>query len=264
MRSVWLAYHDIYDTAPAPGLPQSATMYHVSKATFTRQLAAIEASGRRTITASECLNASTKDAVVLTFDDGWRGAFEMALPLLQAMGWKATFFVTRDFVGRQGFCDPSMILKAAEAGMEIGVHGTTHRMLSSCSREEIMWEFTSCKGFLESMLNREIDLASVPGGGWDRSIVKCAKQAGLRGLCTSRPGINTTKTSPFNLRRVTIRATTADADLMRYCCYRMQKESARWALFQIPRSLLGMRNYTYVRRLLLGEGGERGREIFEP
>ena len=106
MNSLWLMYHDVYDRAPRPQVPPSATAYHVSRESFAAHLLAVEHSGHRVVTASEFLAtaASAGDSVALTFDDGWIGAFEIALPLLLERGWRATVFVTRDVVGRRHFC----------------------------------------------------------------------------------------------------------------------------------------------------------------
>lgn len=109
-------------------------MYHVPKDVFTQHLIAIKASGHRVITASESISSSDGETVILTFDDGWRGAFETAVPLLIEFGFKATFFITQDFVGRKGFCDQGLILNAARAGMEVGVHGNSSHAIKLFSR----------------------------------------------------------------------------------------------------------------------------------
>jgi peptidoglycan/xylan/chitin deacetylase (PgdA/CDA1 family) len=257
-------YHDIYQKDPVSGIPRSAAMYHVPKDVFTQHLIAIKASGRRVITASESLDGSDGDTVILTFDDGWRGAFETALPLLMEFGFKATFFITQDFVGRKGFCDQRLILDAAGAGMEVGVHGKTHRMLSSCSRAEIKLELSACKEYLESLLHQPIVSASMPGGDWNEIIASCAKEVGLKMLCTSRPGINNPKVSLFNLRRIAIRENTSTSDIRRYCSYNVQRELLRWSFLQLPRAALGMRQYTLLRRWLLGEQQNMNSELFKP
>jgi len=261
MKSIWLMYHDIYETEVQSGISNSASMYHTSREAFADHLAAIKASGRPVITPREYRNGSTRDSVLITFDDGWRGAFEIGLPLLQSFGWKATFFITRDFVGREPFCDKEMILRAFDAGMEIGVHGTTHRMLLPCSIEEIEWELESCKTFLEKLLGTGSKSASVPGGAISPEIIACAKRLGFKSLCTSNPGVNFSTTSPFTLGRIAIRNKTIQSDIKRYCRYQIGPEIVRWALFGIPRRILGIRNYSALRRWLKGD---KTTELFQP
>jgi peptidoglycan/xylan/chitin deacetylase (PgdA/CDA1 family) len=264
MRSVWLMYHDVHEVEPDRHLPPSATLYHVARRTFASHLAAIRSTGPRVLSVGGFLAHPDEDSVVLTFDDGWKGAFEIAVPLLVQEGWRATFFVTRDFVGRRGFCERADLLASSRAGMEIGVHGTTHRMLSACGRDEIVWEFRACKEHLEELLSRPVEFASLPGGDVNRTIVACAREAGLKLLCGSRPGINRDRTSSFGLRRVAVKQRTTAADVSRYCRFELRREVVAWGVRQAPRSLLGARTYARLRRRLLGGRGARPYEVFEP
>jgi len=254
-------YHDIYETEVQSNIPNSASVYHISRKKFADHLAAIKASGRMVITPREYQTGFSHDSVLITFDDGWRGAFEIGLPLLQDFGWKATFFITRDFVGKESFCDREMILRAFEAGMEIGVHGTTHRMLPHCTMEEIEWELESCKVFLEKLLGTRLESTSIPGGATSPEIITCAKRLGFKYLCTSHPSVNRSPIAPFKLGRVAIRDGTTRSDIERYCGYQISPEITRWALFEIPRRILGMKNYSLVRRWLKGDNSQ---ELFQP
>ena len=83
MKSIGLMYHDVYDGAPAEDAPPSARMYHVSRASFVSHLKAIHASGRPVQTVSESVTSEAESCMLLTFDDGWRGAFTTALPLMR-------------------------------------------------------------------------------------------------------------------------------------------------------------------------------------
>lgn len=266
MRSLWLMYHDVYERAPRPEVPASAAAYHVSRERFAAHLLAIARSGHRVVTVGECLAApaSTGHGVVLTFDDGWVGAFEVALPLLLERGWRATAFVTRDFVGRRHFAGRDSLRAAAAAGMEIGVHGVTHRMLSACTPAEIVAEFRDCRDYLEALLGQPVTHASIPGGDMTPTVVSCARQAGMTSLSTSRPGVNHAASSPFDLRRLAIKDSTRAADVERYCRFRLGQERLRWAALQMPRTLLGMKRYSTLRRALLREGGPNPTEVFKP
>jgi peptidoglycan/xylan/chitin deacetylase (PgdA/CDA1 family) len=262
MRSVWLMYHDVRHPSDSRQVPASAAVYNVSPDVFEEHLSAVHASGLSVVTASASERAAN-DSVVLTFDDGWLGSFETAVPALVEQGLTATFYVTKDFVGRPGFCSPSAIADAAGAGMEIGVHGTTHRLLSGCTREEIVHELRACKEFLESLVQREVLAASVPGGDWSRTVAACAAEVGLTTLATSRPGINTDRTPALEARRVAVRTGTTSIDVARYCRFDTRREWARWAALQAPRRILGMQRYSRLRRRLLGERPSDG-ALFDP
>jgi peptidoglycan/xylan/chitin deacetylase (PgdA/CDA1 family) len=259
-------YHDVHIDGTNLDAPRSSTLYHVSAAQFDSHLNAIARSGLEVTTVGSFMtrDAGHRDSVVLTFDDGWSGAFTVAAPMLAARGWRATFFVTRDFIGRRGFCDPALLAEAARAGMEIGVHGTTHRMLSACSWHETVGEFRDCRQSLESMLGRSVNYASLPGGDSTAVVAAAARQAGISALCGSRPGLNTSTTDRFALRRVAIRTTTTSAAVERYCRFDLTRDQARWLVLRTPRAVLGMKRYSRLRRLLLNEQDGSPNEVFKP
>jgi peptidoglycan/xylan/chitin deacetylase (PgdA/CDA1 family) len=265
MSSVWLNYHDIHHGSPARHVPRSAAMYHVTSDRFCRHLESIKASGHKVVTVGEFISSPDRrtDSVVLTFDDGWKGAFAIAMPLLIEIGWAATFFITSDFVGRQGFCNPQMLQAATAAGMEIGIHGTTHRMLASCRKPEITNELRTCKAYLEHLLQRTVHHASVPGGSTNPVVSECAAELGILSLCTSRPGINSPAQAHYDLRRMAIRSSTRASDVDRYCRYAVKREVLRWRVMQLPRRALGMKNYTRLRRWLM-QRREDTDALFQP
>ena len=256
-------YHDVYQSEPLYSIPRSASMYHVSKDNFRHHLNIIKTSGCKVMTAVD-FNNIEEDSIVITFDDGWKGSYEIALPILKEFGFTATFFITKEFVGENGFCDKELILRAAEEGMEIGVHGTSHRMLSSLSKKEIKHEFSTCKMFLEDLVEKQIVLASLPGGLWNEVIATCAKEVGLEKLFTSSPGINSINNSMLNLNRISIRENTDMNDVKRYCNYNVRKELLRDTIFQLPRQALGMKRYSIIRRWLFGEKRGDINQVFEP
>ncbi len=259
MRSVWLMYHDVYPERVATDLPRTAAMYHLSRAEFAAHLAVVRASRRRVITAAE---PASGDTVSITFDDGWHGAFAVALPMLVDAGVRATFYVTRDFVGRPHMAQAGLIVEAARAGMEIGVHGTTHRMLAALTPAEIYEEFAACRAYLEDLIGKRVAHASLPGGDVNQVIVASAHRAGLESLCTSRPGVNRARTSRYSLKRIGIKGSTSPSEIGRYCGYNVLREEARWMGMQAPRTLLGMKNYSRLRRWILDREGKP--EVFEP
>ena len=253
MRSIILMYHDVYLTQSAPNIPRSASLYHLSLEAFAAQITSIKESKVPASTVSGLAERNSGDHLVITFDDGWRGAFEFALPLLLRHGLTATFYITRDYVGRENFVDRDGIAQAARAGMEIGAHGTTHRLLSELPDQEVQAEFSECKTFLESIIDGPVISASVPGGDCNARFRSCAGQAGFRTLCTSRPGLVRSGGDLLNLNRIAIRESTSLADIQRYCRFNVRKEKIRSALYQIPHRVLGMKRYSQLRRRLLGE-----------
>ena len=79
-----------------------------------------------------CRVETDQPVVALSFDDGptERGV-EWVLPVLEANGVRATFFLT----GAESEAAPQLVRRLAEAGHEIGNHSFSHRRM--------MWPFSS-------------------------------------------------------------------------------------------------------------------------
>jgi len=273
---VALVYHDV-DTAGGAGygpIGRSATMYHVSEEAFVRQVGLVEASGldvlgldalRQRLIDRDRSGSTARPGVALCFDDGWRGAVERAAVVLAERRLPAFFFVTTDFVGRPLFATPGDLRRLEPALCTVGSHGVTHRMLSSLRPEEIRRELTESKARLEDLLGRPVTTLSVPGGAVDRHVQALAEAAGYTEIFTSMVGVNPTRLGRRNIARIGVRASTDDETFRRWLAFRLERERARAGMLAVPKRLLGMRGYSRLRRLLLGEGDGSGhRHVFDP
>jgi peptidoglycan/xylan/chitin deacetylase (PgdA/CDA1 family) len=257
MRGLCLMYHDVQDgPAPAHDIPAGAARYHVSKDTFRRQLRTLRSAGARTRTVGEYAGggvAAEGDSIMLTFDDGWEGSLSSGVECLLEAGMSATFFITRDFVGKRHFAAPSLLREAHAAGMELGTHGATHRFLSNLPAAELEIELASSKRFLEDLVGAPVRTGSVPGGAWSPLVASLARECGYAALCTSRPGLNGRRTDPFALRRVAIRRATQLSAFERYAKFKVGRDVVRAAALETPRRLLGRQRYAALRTRLLGD-----------
>jgi peptidoglycan/xylan/chitin deacetylase (PgdA/CDA1 family) len=247
-------YHDVYEQAPAPGMPRTAGVYHVSRDTLRRHLEAIQRCGLPVLTARESLAATNSDArdhVVITFDDGWEESLGTGVDCLLEAGLRATFFVTSDYVGAPRFADAELLREARRAGMEVGSHGYTHRRLAELSAKELDAELRNSKVFLEELLQEPVETASVPGGSWNAEVARAARRVGYVGLCTSRPGVNREGDDPFRIRRLTVRSGTSAATVERWSRFSVAGPVLRSGLRWVPHRLLGAPRYAALRRRLL-------------
>ena len=263
MSSLWLMYHDLFVDEPERWVPPTAAHYHVSSASFAAQLEVIKRSGLEILTAGEWRPEVRRKSVVLTFDDAWMGSIRLGLPILLDAGFRATYFVIRDFVGRRGFADDSALLEAHRAGMEVGVHGSSHRDLRHCTDAEIRRELGDCQKYLQDLLGAPVISSSAPGGGWNARIAAIAEELGFATLSTSRPGLNDRRTSSHCLRRMSLRRQSTVDDVAKLCRFELGAELWRWRVLQVPRRLMGDRLYTRLRRTLMRDK-EHHEEIFRP
>lgn len=101
-----------------------------------------------------------KNCIVCTFDDGYVGLLDNALPIMNRYGFSATVFVCSDYMGdtnKWNFKDKKIrmhldvdgLLELQQNGWEIGSHGVTHRSLLRLNDDEIVFELEESKRKLE-------------------------------------------------------------------------------------------------------------------
>jgi peptidoglycan/xylan/chitin deacetylase (PgdA/CDA1 family) len=212
----------------------------------------------RSSTAAGRADTSSKQrysgqAVLLTFDDGWRDAVEVGGPILQSERCQAMLFVTTDFVGQRHFLSRHDLKRLPRGLFRIGSHARTHRMLSRLSETEIRGELRDSKHFLEEVAGHAIDALSIPNGAVDERVERIASEAGYRFLFTSQVHVNTPKTGPMHIGRVAIKQNTSIRTFQRYARGQLALEQVRRWLLSAPKSLLGLARYEKMRRRLLGE-----------
>lgn len=157
--------------------------------------------------------SSPSKAVALTFDDGYRGLLDHALPVLERFGFRATFFLVSDRMGTTNTWDaghgdpPRSLMGWSEAaalvgqGMEIGSHSRTHPFLTDLSEPEMESEIRGSKEAIEDRLGRPVRFFSYPHGLHDSRSRRLVASAGYTAACTSQFGGNGLRTNSFLLRR---------------------------------------------------------------
>ncbi len=90
--------------------------------------------------------------VCLTFDDGYMGAFNHAVPILAGDAIPATFFLVPRWLdeGRPGIIGWEECRRLKAAGMEIGSHSLTHRRLIDLASTEVMQELAGSRARIEA------------------------------------------------------------------------------------------------------------------
>jgi peptidoglycan/xylan/chitin deacetylase (PgdA/CDA1 family) len=197
-----LMYHKIDRSVPRDATGRSLT---VDPAAFAAQLAWLRAHHVRTLTmneAADALAAGTppRDAVVLTFDDGYRDAPEVALPLLRAYGARASFYVSAGFVGDARHASWAQLRAMRADGMEIGCHGTRHLDLSKLAPAQARREIDTCVAQVGRYVARPTTYAYA-AGRWNAQTPALLRAAGLRLALTERPGVVRSLGSPYTLPR---------------------------------------------------------------
>jgi peptidoglycan/xylan/chitin deacetylase (PgdA/CDA1 family) len=126
---------------------------------------------------------------VITFDDGHKSDIYYALPLLLKYKAKAIFFITIDFIGKDGYMNWDDIILLHKSGMEIGSHSLTHPHFKDLTKTQINKEFILSKKVIEKKLGFKISSFAFPYGSYTNKAFSLAREAGYKFLYTSKHGL---------------------------------------------------------------------------
>jgi len=161
-------------------------------------------------------------AVLITFDDGYRDNLENALPVLRRHGYPAVLFVPIGFLdGRPLPHEESLhalgirnqtlgwdeLAELERGDVRIESHGISHRPVSELAPDEATREIALSKLRLEERLGREVEaFAFVKGSHADYrpEHASLVQQAGYKLAFTSVSGANGPASDRFRLRRYNV------------------------------------------------------------
>ena len=208
-----LAYHSL-DPARFPG-----NKLAISPDLFRKQMLFLKRKKFRVVDLGTCAKNNWKQGifdfkVALTFDDGYLDNYQHALPVLRECGLRASFFVTPEQVGKEGFMSWDMLREmAALPGIEIGSHALEHEPLTDLPEKEAWTSLVASKKILEEKLGREIKAISYPCGAFNEKIVEMARGAGYHyGCAASHVHDCRFIGNPYLLRRIKI-SVSSSSDL---------------------------------------------------
>jgi peptidoglycan/xylan/chitin deacetylase (PgdA/CDA1 family) len=116
--------------------------------------------------------------VSLAFDDAWLSQYDNALPLLDASGFKATFYIaTRQLAdyGFPGYMSINQIKEVAARGHEMGAHTRTHRALTSLTASEQEFEIVGSRDDLLAMNVGSISTFAYPFGAYNATTLSIVR-----------------------------------------------------------------------------------------
>ena len=185
---------------------------------------------------------------MVTFDDGFNNNYTQAYPALVEFGLTAYFFVIAPKVGEPGYMTWQQINELKNAGMIIGSHGMTHKILTMLNDKDMDYEIKESKKILEDNLKSRIDTISIPRGFYNQAILDKIKKAGYAKVFTSDPR----DTDGFKFGRISVKASW---DMKRFARMLEEKysfkEQAEEFMKTVSKKILGAGMYDKMRTTIL-------------
>ncbi len=140
--------------------------------------------------------------VTFSFDDSWEAAYVNALPMLEAAGFKATFYLTTNFI-EQGFAlflTPARTQDIARRGHEIAGHTNSHPDLTTLSVAAARTELEASRAYLYYLTGAPVNSFAYPFGSVNAMVKQLVRESGY----TSARGVrgaqlNVPTSDPFDL-----------------------------------------------------------------
>jgi peptidoglycan/xylan/chitin deacetylase (PgdA/CDA1 family) len=151
----------------------------------------------------------------VTFDDGFVGVANQAVPELVQRNIPATIFVTSDLLGQNpgwpGYPDRFMSLEELRQLpndlIVLGCHTRRHPRLTAVSDDEARDEIIVSRARLSGMLGRDCTLFAFPFGAFNRRLIDICREGGYQRVFTTLPHPAELGPSEFVSGRVTAEPT---------------------------------------------------------
>jgi peptidoglycan/xylan/chitin deacetylase (PgdA/CDA1 family) len=192
-----LSYHNLS--------PIESNKMTVSQAMFEQQMALLKEKGYRVISIDQLFDflefkaSIPPKSVVITIDDGWLSAYEIAFPILKKYGYPASLFVYTDIIDRTPkTLSWNLLQEMAAQGIDVQCHTKSHRNLTLPWKKEsfkdyfdnLERELSGCKEMIKRKLNLEVKYLAYPYGDTNPLVIELSKKLGYRGAFTSKRGSN--------------------------------------------------------------------------
>jgi peptidoglycan/xylan/chitin deacetylase (PgdA/CDA1 family) len=154
-------------------------------------------------------NLTEGPMVTFNFDDGYRSAFAVGMPILESAGFKTTHYIVHNRIAQWGYMDHAEILQLQSNGHEIGAHSLTHSILTELPLEEARKEIVGSMEELHNMGIVKVSSFSYPDGYFSDAIANLVKEAGYTSARITNPGLNDKTTDPYTLLYLGMNAETS-------------------------------------------------------
>ncbi|MDF9407829.1 polysaccharide deacetylase family protein [Pelotomaculum isophthalicicum JI] len=248
-KGLIIAYHRVNSSGKDP--------MAVSVENFQAQMKYFHERGYSSLTLADYSNMINqndlpKKSLVITFDDGYRDNYLFAFPTLKLYGFRATIFLTVDFIGTSDtfpmdknkwdkINDEDLplsweqVLEMKKYGVEFGSHTCSHWHLDELPEKELIKELVDSKRCLEENLQSTVTSFCYPSGRFNQRVKEAVCQAGYLAAVVT-PRLRQVDEDIYSLKRIGIYSNDTD--------WRFRlKTSPYFAAFRDSGLLYQLKNY---------------------
>jgi peptidoglycan/xylan/chitin deacetylase (PgdA/CDA1 family) len=202
-----LMYHVI---ANAPDTAQIPELF-VKPLRFSAQMAYLAEQGFTAVSLEQVYAAWKKGGliprkpVVISFDDGYRGDYTDAMPILAKHHWPGVLDLQLGAI-ENGELTDAMVNEMLDSGWELASHTISHLDLTTMRGASLRREVAGSRALLRKRFHVPVDFFCYPSGRFNRATVAAVRGGGYLGATTTQEGL-ASKGEMYRLRRIRVNGT---------------------------------------------------------
>src|SRR5579885_455044 len=212
-----LMYHVL--APPPPGAPFPGL--YVPAAEFAAQMRAVAAAGFHAVTLDEVRRAWLGRAglpphpIVLSFDNGYRTQYTVALPVLRRLHWVGDENLQlAGLPPSQGGLSVREVKALLAAGWELDTQGYSHADLPALGPSDLAQQVDLGVTLIERRFGVRPRWFCYPSGRYDSAVIAAVRAAGFVGATTVVPGWADRTDDPYTLPRLRVLGGTSPSELL--------------------------------------------------
>lgn len=140
--------------------------YAISFESFKRFLDDLQMEGISFVSPYEILQLDQRKKIVLTFDDVFDGIYYYVYPYLRLKKIPFVIFPAIKNMKEKGYINEQMLKEMTNnyADCFVGAHSFSHCNLSHLSREQCEYEIIASGNYLETLVEKKVDIFAYPFG----------------------------------------------------------------------------------------------------
>lgn len=178
-----LCYHTIRVNSQNDSPKQKA--YSISPVNFASQMKALSDNGYTTITPDQLKNfvnthrSLPKNPIIITFDDGTKGQYDIGAKILDKYNFKGVFFIMTVAIGKKNYMNQNEIKTLSDKGHIIGCHSWDHHKVTDYKKQDWLVQMVKSKQQLEKITQKPVTCFAYPYGAWNRPAADSLRKYGF-------------------------------------------------------------------------------------